>query len=386
MTLAITAEELLTPSENIVSPVVLIEDGLISSIGSRTSVEIPPSAKLMDFPGAVLAPGFIDLHIHGSAGYDVMEGCDKGLHTMAAFLARHGVTSFLATTVTADLGVLVDAVEKIAEQIHRWSPDSAAAAPIGIHLEGPCISRLRRGVHPEAYIQKPTPELFERILKASAGTLRLITIAPELPGAIEVIREAVKNGVKVSIGHTDGTADDAITAIEAGATHATHAFNAMRPFNHRDPGVLGKILESSALSAEIIADGLHVDPLVVNLFLRCKAPQDAVLVTDAVSATGMPDGKYKLGSFEVTVRGLRCEREGRLAGSVLTLDRAVQNVMQFSNWKLAQSIRLATDNPARVVGENCRGSLRVGGRADMVVLSPRGEVINSFAGGRPAIT
>jgi N-acetylglucosamine-6-phosphate deacetylase len=381
---AITAEELLTPRERIAFPIVLCEDGHILEIGNRDSVSIPANSRLLDFPGAVLAPAFIDLHIHGSAGYDVMEGKQDGLRKMAAFLARHGVGSFLATTVTAEMSTLVSSVERIAEQIADWGSDSAAAAPFGIHLEGPCISRVRRGVHPEDYIVNPSVELFDRLHKVANGCLRLITIAPELPGALEVIAEATKRGVRVSIGHTDGQAEDAVAAIEAGATHATHTFNAMRPLDHRRPGVLGKVLESEKLSAEIIADGIHVDPIVVDLFLRCKGDNKAVLVTDAISATGMPDGTYKLGSFEVTVKGPRCEWQGKLAGSVLTLDRAVRNVMQFSGWGLKNSVRLATENPADVLGENTRGRLVPGARADVVVLSAGGEVINTFIGGMAA--
>jgi N-acetylglucosamine-6-phosphate deacetylase len=155
----------------------------------------------------------------------------------------------------------------------------------------------------------------------------------------------------------------------------------MRPLDHRKPGVLGKVLESDDLSAEIIADGLHVDPVVVELFLRCKGQSKAVLVTDAISATGMPDGKYKLGSFEVTVQGSRCDWQGRLAGSVLTLDRAVRNVMQFSGWQLGDVARLASTNPAQVIGDSSRGRLVAGARADVVVLSPKGEVISTFIGG-----
>jgi N-acetylglucosamine-6-phosphate deacetylase len=381
---AITADKLLTPHEEIAAPVVLFEDGQIVKIGSRSSLSIPANSKTFDFPGAALAPSYIDLHLHGSAGYDVMEGAPDGLRKMATFLARHGVGGFLATTVTAEMNFLVGVVERIAEEIANWKSDSAAAVPFGIHLEGPCLSVAKRGVHPEKYLVNPSIELFDRLHKAAAGYLRLITIAPELPGALDVIREAKGRGVSVSIGHTDGQASDAVAAIEAGASHATHTFNAMRALDHRTPGVLGKVLASKELSAEIIADGLHVDPMVVDLFLRCKGEENAVLVTDALSATGMPDGKYKLGSFEITVNGPRCEANGTLAGSVLTLDRAVRNVMQFSGWGLRESVRLASANPAGVVGQKSRGRLIAGARADIVVLSRGGEVINNFVGGIPS--
>ncbi len=385
MITAIAAAKLITPAGEISSPVLLVEDGIVTKLGSRNSVEIPTSAALRDFYGATLAPGFIDIHIHGSSGYDVMQGEQKGLERMASFLAQRGVTSFLATTVTAERSVLLAAVERLAEQIQNWPSDLAAAMPIGIHMEGPWISKLRCGVHPTSAIENPSLEMFDRYYRAANGYLRLLTVAPELPGAIELIGEAVKRGVRVSLGHTDGEMRDADAAIQAGATHATHTFNAMRPLNHRAPGVLGRVLESDSLSAEIIADGIHVDPLVVDLFLRCKGTEQAVLATDAISAAGMPDGKYKLGTFEVMVRGARCELGGKLAGSILTLDRAVQNVMQFSKWSLSQSVRLATSNPARVLGESTRGVLRPGARADIVALSPKGDVIECFTGGSAAI-
>lgn len=381
---AITAAELCSSGERLHSPLVLVEDGRIVSIASQTAQPIPSGAKHHAYPDAVLVPGLVDLHIHGSAGYDAMEASDSGLQRMAGFLSKHGVTSFLATTVTAESSVLLSAVEKIARQILNWSA-SGVARPIGIHLEGPCISRLRRGVHPVKDIQNPSIELFDRIHCAASGTLRLITLAPELPGAIDVIHEAVRRGVRVSIGHTDGTLEDALAAIAAGATHVTHTFNAMRPLEHRAPGVLGEALSNPKLTAEIIADGVHVDPRVVSIFLRCKGVQRAVLVTDAISATGMGDGLYKLGQFEVAVRGLHAEADGHLAGSVLTLDQAVRNVMQFAGWALADSARLASANPAAVLGDDTIGALRPGNRADITVLSPKGEVLQCFVSGVAAI-
>lgn len=369
-----------TQGRSVASPVVLIEDGQIVAAGSRDEIAIPAGAKVMDFADAALAPGYLDLHIHGAVGCDVMTPGDDGLERMAHFLALHGVTSFLPTTVTAPLDVLVDAVSRIAEKIENWSPAEVAARPVGIHLEGPCINKEKRGVHPIADIKNPSLELFDRLYNAGRGWAKLITVAPELPGAIELIEEATRRGVRVSIGHTNGQVEDAERAMRAGAVHATHTFNAMRPLDHRVPGVLGKVLESEDLSAEIIADGVHVDPIMVELFLRCKGKERAVLVTDSTSATGMPDGEYRLGSFVVTVKGPRCEWEGHLAGSVLTLDRAVRNVMEFAGWKLSDSVKLASENAARVIGE-C-SALQKGAKADIAVLSKSGEVINTFVGGR----
>ncbi len=220
----------------------------------------------------------------------------------------------------------------------------------------------------------PSLAAFDRFWQAARGHIRVMTIAPELPGALEVIAAAAARGVCVSLGHSDADLGAARAGVDAGARHATHTFNAMRPLEHRDPGILGEVLTDSRLSADIIADGIHLDPVIVQLFLKAKGPEAAVLITDATAATGMPDGRYRLGSLEVEVKDGRCMAGGRLAGSVLTMDRAVRNVMQFAQWDLQHAVRLATVNPARVAGVKNGGSLQAGAPADLLVLSPSGEV------------
>jgi N-acetylglucosamine-6-phosphate deacetylase len=260
-------------------------------------------------------------------------------------------------------------------------PSSLRAKPLGIHLEGPFLSHLRRGVHPPEKLLSPDLSTFEKFWRAAGGHIRLMTIAPELPGALEVIREASKRGVCVSMGHSDATLEQAQNGIAAGACHATHSFNAMRPLGHRDPGIVGCILSSSNLDADIIADGIHVHPSVVRMFLQAKGAEHSVLITDATSATGMPEGSYRLGSLDVEVRDGRCLHDGRLAGSVLTLDRAVSNTMRFAEWSLQQSLRLATLNPARVVNIT-KGTLQPWCDADLVVMTSTGEVRATVVQGR----
>ena len=245
----------------------------------------------------------------------------------------------------------------------------------------PFISHRRRGVHPAENLLNPTPEMFERFWEASQGQIRVMTIAPELPGAAEVITEAAKRGVCVSLGHSDATLAVARDTVDAGARHSTHTFNAMRPLDHRDPGIIAEVLTDARVSADIIADGIHLDPTMVKLFLKAKGAEQAVLITDATSATGMPDGSYPLGSSNMQVKAGRCMADGRLAGSVLTMDAAVRNVMKFAEWELQQAVRLATLNPARVTRLDTRGTLTPGARADIVVLSPSGEVKNTIIGG-----
>ncbi len=385
--IAISAATLFTPLEQIDSPMVLVEGGIIVDIASQTRQEIPAGTRVVDFGDAVLVPGFFDIHIHGGAGHDVMENTADALPPVEKLLAQHGVTSYFPTTVTAPLDATLAALSRLADAIesaegesrgHSPSTNQPRARPLGIHLEGPFISHCRRGVHPPGDLLRPSVAAFDRFWQAARGHIRVLTIAPELPGAIEVITEAAKRGVCVSLGHSDAELDVARAGVASGARHATHTFNAMRPLGHRDPGILGEVLTDPRLSADIIVDGIHLDPTVVQLFLKAKGPDGAVLITDATAATGMPDGRYRLGSLEVEVKDGKCMSEGNLAGSVLTMDRAVRNVMQFARWDLQSAVRLATLNPARVVGLDTVGMLQSGLPADLVVLTPKGEVKNTI--------
>ncbi|HEX4602434.1 MAG TPA: N-acetylglucosamine-6-phosphate deacetylase [Candidatus Angelobacter sp.] len=385
MTTIITAAHLITPTEWVESPLVVVDDGRIITLQSRLTAKMPSGGRHLDFPGLVLAPGFIDIHIHGGAGHDVMESDASALEKIERQLVRHGVTAYLPTTVTAPQDRILQALEHLGKAVaDGGSP--GRAAPIGIHLEGPFISHAKRGVHPPASLMLPSPAALDCFWQASAGTVRMMTVAPELAGALETIAHARTLGVHSSLGHSNATYAEASAGIAAGADHATHTFNAMRPLDHRDPGILGAILENGGLTADIIADGIHVDPSVVRLFLRAKGEDGAVLITDAISATGMPDGTYTLGGFEVQVKGNRCEFEGKLAGSVLTLDRAVRNAMDFAGWKLQQAVKLATLNPAKLLRlSDQRGMLAPGSRADIVALTAKGEVAHTIIAGELCI-
>jgi len=381
MTTFITAAHLITPAQWIDAPAVVVDDGIITDVQARSAIEIPPGARRLDFPDLILAPGFIDIHIHGGAGHDVMEADDKALARIETQMARHGVTAYLPTTVTAPQDRILQALEHLGKAVRR-NDNSGRASPIGIHLEGPFISHAKRGVHPPANLMQPSPRILERFWQASEGQIRMMTIAPEVPGALETIRYARTLGVHSSLGHSNATHAEARAGIAAGADHATHTFNAMRPLDHRDPGILGAILEDDGLSADIIVDGIHVDPSVVRLFLRAKGDDRAILITDAISATGMPEGTYRLGDFEVQVKDGRCESAGKLAGSVLTLDRAVSNVMNFAQWQLQRAVKLASLNPARLLGvTDRRGVIAAGRRADLVALTPEGKVMHTIISG-----
>lgn len=381
MKTVITAGTLFTPLEAIESPVVVIEDGRVRQVYSRQEAELPAGAKRLDFPQMVVAPGLIDLHVHGHAGQDVMNADGDGLALLERAMARHGVTSYLPTTVSAPEDRILQALENLGRAISRGAVRERSR-PLGIHLEGPFLSHAKRGVHPPENLLAPSVELFDRFWQASSGNIRLMTIAPELPGAIETIRHARSLGIHSSLGHSDADTRETELGIAAGADHATHTFNAMRPLDHRDPGILGAALSDDRLTADIIADGIHVHPSMVRLFLAAKGPERAILITDAISATGMGDGKYKLGGLEVEVKGDRCDFQGRLAGSVLTLDRAVRNAMSFAGWKLQQAIRLATSNPAQRLEISARkGTIAAGCDADLVVLTPDGQVVDTVIEG-----
>jgi N-acetylglucosamine-6-phosphate deacetylase len=388
--IVVSARCLYTPQEEIRNPLLFIEDGTISTVCSRAEKPIPTDARVIEFTdeidGAILAPGFVDIHMHGGAGLDVMHSPPSKLPDLNRFLAAHGVTGYFPTTVAEPLDQTCCALERLADAVEAAEGATVAgeevqARPLGIHLEGPFLSNQRRGVHPPEYLVAPTLEIFERLWQAARGHVRMMTIAPELPGAIEVITEAARRHVCVSIGHSDATLESARAGVRAGARHVTHTFNAMRPLAHRDPGILGEVLTNHQLSADIIVDGIHVAPEVVQIFLHAKGTERAVLITDATAATGMPDGAYQLGPMQVEVKDGRCTVDGKLAGSVLTMDRAVRNVTQFSTWSLRDAVRAATSNPASIVGLTQHGRLVTGAEASFVVLNSSGEVRKTIVRG-----
>src|SRR5579872_59844 len=370
--IAIHADRALTPFEEISDAVIVIQGVTISAVGQWGKVAIPRGAREIAAKGTTIVPGFVDVHIHGAGGHDVMEGTPAALGIIAATVAKHGTTSLVATTVTASETQTCRSVSDIANFIlnERLSPARGLCAEIlGIHFEGPFISQARRGVHPPEWIAAPSPAMLMRFLAAARGTGLILTLAPELPGALELIAAARDAGLVISLGHTDANLEQAQAAIAAGACHAAHVFNAMRPFSHRETGVLGAVLTSPDVSAELIADGVHVDATAIRMLLGLKSPDRVILVSDGISATGMPDGKFRLGKFEVTVsKGICRNAEGKLAGSTLTLDRALRNMVALGV-PLAAALRMVTANPARQIGLGSRkGVLAPGADADLVFL------------------
>jgi len=384
---AIFPERILTPQRELRDAVLIVEGVRIVAVGTRDEVTVPANAKRIEARGLTLVPGFVDVHVHGAGGHDVMEATAEALDAIATTLARGGTTSFVATTVTAAPDELCSSAAGIAKYIAAQTRNGADARPraeiLGIHFEGPFISLARRGVHPPEWIAASSPALLARMLDAAAGTARILTLAPEISGGLELIDALRKAGIVAALGHTDATYGQAMDAIAHGARHAAHVFNAMRPFSHRDTGVLGAVLTSSLVTAELIADGVHVDEAAMKLLLSAK-PGKVILVSDGTAATGMPDGKYRLGNFDVQVTGgVVRNAEGKLAGSALTLDRALRNIVALG-MPLEEAIRMLTLYPAQLLGiESRKGTIAAGADADLVFLDSQlqiSQVITRGAG------
>ncbi len=387
MTSTITARRLLRGNEIVEYPRVTVNDGHITSIESGKDAKSDDS--VYGFPEAMLIPSYVNIHVHGAVGHDVMEGTPEALHAVGASLASHGVAGYYPTTVTSSTQETLRALDMIASVIEA-GPSTESAEPLGIHLEGPFLSVAKRGVHTAALLVQPSIALFDRFWQAARGHIRIMTIAPELPSALELIRHASALGVVCSLGHSNGTVGEGEAGFLAGARSATHTFNAMRSLDHRDPGIAAYVLDNDALFAELICDGIHVDPVMVRLFYKAKGAEKAVLITDGMSATGMPDGRYKLGDLDVDVSHGRCTSAGSpgvLAGSVLAMDQAVRNFSVFTGASLAVSARMAGSNPAALMGlDRHWGLLEEGREANLVALSPDGRILQSFRGGRPILS
>lgn len=367
--LAVTAGRVMTPDRIILDGVVLVEGAKILEVGSRRAVRF--SEGEFEVVGHhsrhLLAPGFIDIHIHGALGRDVMEGTDEAVEAISRFLAAHGTTSFLATTLTASPIATLKAVEALGGFVDRPLP---GARMLGLHLEGPFINPEKRGAHPAKHIRRPSTLIFDQLLARSGHRVKLITLAPEVEGGLELIRFARSKEVIVSLGHSNATLQEAQAAFGLGAGNATHLFNAMRGFSHREPGTVGAVLTAPQIWAELIADGVHVSPAAIELCLRCKGAERILLISDAVCATGMPEGQYRLADTEITLSEGTCRTpDGTLAGSILTQDQALRNMVGWTRLPVQSVLGMLTRNPARSLGiADSKGTLAAGKDADMVLL------------------
>lgn len=379
------AADIVTPEGVLTNHALTVNsEGYIGEIAERRS-SVPRSGD-MDAAGFLALPGFIDLHVHGGGGADFMHGTPEAARQVARTHARFGTTGMLATTITAsreDVDRAIDA----ACQVMDAGPGEGEARLFGIHLEGPYLCPARRGAQPEAFIRPPDADELAHWIELSGQTIKQITLAPEREGAEEVIKLAREAGIVVSVGHTDATAADVLRAIDWGATQATHTFNAMRGLHHREPGTVGAVLTQPEIVAEIIADGVHLHPLIVRLIVAAKGVDGAVLITDAMEGAAMPDGEFTLGGQTTYVRnGTASFADGTLAGSVLTMNRAFINARRFAGVSVPEAARLSSANAARQIGlSEWFGELAPGKAADIVILDPEtGEVEWTIVGGRVA--
>ncbi|MCC8437796.1 N-acetylglucosamine-6-phosphate deacetylase [Brevibacillus sp. M2.1A] len=328
-----------------------------------------------------ICPGFVDMHMHGIDGYDTMDGTPESLQAISTALARHGVTSFLATTMTAPYAQLEQVLVNIAQNSREGLP---GAQSIGIHLEGPWINPRYKGAQKEENIAIPKLDAVQKLYELSEGLIKVVTIAPEQPEALEAIAWLKERDVIVSAGHTGATFAQATEAVDAGVRHFTHCFNAMTGLHHREPGVVGAAMYHEQLSTELIADGIHVHPAVMKILYRVKTAERLALVSDSMRAAAMGEGTYDLGGQEVHVQDNQAKlADGTLAGSILTLNRAVDNMVTLSGVSLPDAVDMASLTPASILGFGERkGRLAAGYDADITVLNTQFDVIMTFVAGK----
>lgn len=347
--------------------------------GIVEAADVPADAERIDAGGGYVLPGLIDMHIHGYMGADASDGSYEGLRTIARGIAQNGVTGFLPTTMTVSYGELRAAFAQIRRAMaDSAAPDWGGARVLGLNAEGPFINPTRKGAQAEKDI-RPGDAAF---LQEYADILRAFTIAPEMPGNMDCIR-AMAGRALISLGHTDATYAQAVAAIDAGARHVTHLFNAQTPLGHRDPGVVGAALTDSRVSCELIADMFHIHPALFDLAARLKRDK-LVLITDCTRAGGLGDGEYTLGGQPIFVRGVECRlADGTIAGSVLKLNQAVDNMRRHCSLPLWEVVNMASRNPARLLGlEAQKGSLESGKDADIALCDGEMRVKATFVAGR----
>lgn len=368
--LAIIGGNIVTPHSVIENGIVLCEDGKITFVGSGNDAAPEPGSRVVDATGGIVMPGFIDTHFHGSAGDDVMANGAEGIHRIARALMRFGTTGFLATTIAARHSELMKATE---DTLAAESDSPEGAEILGLHIEGPYINLKYKGAQPVEGIRDPNFDECRELLAAANGRIKIMTMAPELPGGMELIAFLKANGVEASLGHSEADYDTALAAIEAGATRATHLYNAMSGVHHRKPGLASAVLNEPGIQAELICDGVHVHPRMVQLAWRAKGRDGVTLITDATAAQGVGDGTFTLSDFQIQVRGALCTlMDGvTIAGSVLTMNRAVGNAMGFTGMSLIDAAHTSSLAPARACGvADRKGSIEIGKDADLAVLKP----------------
>ncbi len=353
-----------------------IENGRIAYIGNEENIE-----PIFETDGIVV-PGFIDEHIHGAGGADAMDGTVEALQTISEFLAREGTTGFLATTMTQSPENITNALKAVKKV--REKGEYKGAEVLGVHLEGPFISPKHVGAQPLEYVATPDAELFDKYNEASGNSIKIVTLAPEVEGGLGLVKHLSNIGVVASVGHTGGKYADVVNAVAAGATNVTHTYNAQTGLHHREAGVVGAAMLLDELNCEMICDTIHVSVPAIKLVIKNKPHDKYTLITDAMRAKGMPDGKSELGGQDVFVNNGEARlADGTLAGSVLKMNVAVKNLVEKAGVSFTDAIDFATYNPAKNIGVlHERGTIEVGKRADLAVLNSDFEVLYTLVNGK----
>ncbi|MFS0783627.1 N-acetylglucosamine-6-phosphate deacetylase [Bacillus sp. 1P06AnD] len=359
---------------------VLVADGKIVETGSLEQLDESKLSNVQIIEleaGTKVVPGFIDVHIHGAGGADTMDGTPEALQTMAHYLPQEGTTSFLATTMTQEKGNIVNALRNAASyQQHQQTNERAEAEVVGVHLEGPFINPSKKGAQPEEHILEPSIEVFKEWQKEAGNSIKLVTVAPEMPHGMEFVKYLAEHEVTASIGHTSANYEEVKEAVEAGATQVTHLYNGMQGMHHREPGTAGAALLFDELKVELISDGIHIRPEMIDLAIRLKGTDGALLITDAMRAKCLKNGNYELGGQPVIVEDGRATlHDGTLAGSILKMIDSVKNMLKFTSLDLQDVIKLAAVNPAKQIRMfDRKGSIAAGKDADLVVLNKENDI------------
>ena len=372
----ITNVRAVTP-EGLVPASVRVEGASITAVELGTATPASHDS-VIDGQDRLLAPGFIDVHVHGAGGFDMMDGTAESIREVSRLLASTGCTSFLVTSVTSSLEDLLAVIDRTREVV--GSEPGARIA--GIHSEGPYLNEKRKGMQKPEHLRHPDLAEMQVIIERAAGLLRMVTVAPELPGGLELVRYLVQQGVIASVGHSDATYETARAAFEAGASHVTHCFNQLRPIHHREPGPVVAAFEQPRVSLEAIADGVHLHPAIVRLMHRVKGPGGVVLITDAMQAMLLGDGSYRFGGQDVTVRAGRATlADGTLASSTITMNGAVCQAVSLGV-PVADAVRMASTTPADILGLPNKGRIAAGCDADLVLLDDDFNVRLTMVEGR----
>lgn len=380
--------DIYSESQLIQNGYIKIIDEKIAEVDLLTNLENEEEFTIIDVPSTYKAvPGFIDVHIHGVNGADVMDATKEALDTMSSTLPKEGTTSFLATTMTQDTKEIEKALANVGEYL-QGKQDTGKAEIVGVHLEGPFVNPDKAGAQPLKHIMDPDLPLLKKWELLTNNMIKLVTLAPERPGGLEMVNYLSTHGIVASIGHSDATFEEVNKAIESGANHVTHLYNQMSGLHHREPGVVGSVFLRDELKAEIIVDGVHVRPEMVELAYKIKRKDGLLLITDSMRAKCLKNGEYDLGGQDVIVKdGKAVLADGTLAGSILKLGTALKNIITYTGCTLADAIEMASVNPAKQLNIfNRKGSLAIGKDADIVILDENLDVYMTFCRGELAFT